>query len=289
MASWSDFEGKTVDAALKKASKKLGVSVDNLNYEIIFAGSSGIFGLVGVKNARIRVDNGGSQADYSRKDRDEIQSLLDETFQDTAVSSQESEPRQKAKGPDKPDDKPNNKPQGKPTEKSVPARPPAVEVDEAILQLGEETLQRIVNVISEGAEIASEQNARGVLFNIEGGNAGVLIGKHGQTIKAMQHIVEKVMHKAQGEKIRVQVDVEKYIEKRRANLKSLATKLAEKAKQTGKPTIINRMDSFERKIIHDALRQDKEVKTRSTGGGDFRNVVIHPGKKTWPNKQSSNQ
>jgi len=283
MASWSDFEGKTVDAALQKASKKLGVAADKLTYEILFAGSSGIFGLVGVKNARIRVANGGGQADSSRNDRDEIQSLLDETFQDTAVDNQASEPRQ-AKDPDKPDEKPDNKP----TEKSVPAHPPAAAVDEGVLQLGEETLQRIVNVISEGAEITSEQQPRGVLFNIEGGNAGVLIGKHGQTLKAMQHIVEKVMHKAHGDKIRVQVDVEKYMEKRKANLKSLAAKLAEKAKQTGKPTIINRMDSFERKIIHDALRQDKEVKTRSTGGGDFRNVVIHPGKRKWQNKQPSN-
>ncbi len=271
MASWSDFEGKTVDAALQKASRKTGVSIDKLKYEIVFAGSSGIFGLVGAKNARIRVQNGagGQQSEQSDQDREDIQSLLDETFLEKTAPEKGSK--------------------NQPEPKRVPPAPRrsrsvSQEVDEATVQLGKETLQKIVNVISEGSTITSEPRAGTVLFNIEGGSAGVLIGKHGQTLKAMQHIVEKVMHKAHGEKVRVQVDVEKYMEKRKANLTSLASKLAEKAKQSGKPAIINRMDSFERKIIHDALRKDKEVKTRSTGGGDVRNVVIHPGKPKAPRK-----
>ena len=125
------------------------------------------------------------------------------------------------------------------------------------------------------------------MFNIEGDNAAILIGKHGQTLKAMQHIIEKIIHKSCGERVRVLVDVEQYMEKRKASLKSLATRMADKVKQTGKPTTINRMDAFERKIIHDTLRKNKHVKTRSAGGGEIRNVVIHPGKKSWRTKKGA--
>lgn len=273
MVSWLDFEGKTVDAALQKASKELDLPLEKLSYEIVSTGSSGIFGLVGAKNACIRVapDTIEEQDVSQEEDREAIQSLVDETFLGADEAS-EAAP-EKAETQD--------------AEPASAGQQPAAKVDDDVLEQGRETLQKIVDQITEEASTTWERQEKYVLFKVEGGNAGVLIGKHGQTLKAMQHILEKVMHKRSGQKVRVLVDVASYMEKRQATLKSLADRLAEKVRQTGKPTTINRMDSFERKIIHDALRKDKSVKTRSTGEGDIRNVVIQPGRKKWHNKKSS--
>lgn len=270
MASWSFFEGKTVDAAIKNASKELGISTEKLKYEIEFSGSSGIFGLVGAKNAKIRVMAPGAkikEASDADKQRQEILSLVDETFADTDNPGLPSDDKQAAVSED-----------GADSEDSADSERQNA-YTEADFESGKNALSKIVDSIVTEATISVRVQNQQVFFNIEGDNAAILIGKHGQMLKAMQHIIEKVVHKSSGERIRVYVDVEKYMEKRKASLKSLATRMAEKVKQTGKPTTINRMDAFERKIIHDTLRKNKNVKTRSAGGGEIRNIVIHPGKK----------
>ena len=305
MASWSFFEGKTVDVALKNAAKELGVPIDKLEYEIVFSGASGIFGLVGAKNAKIRVATppGSSIASsdaITDMERQEILSLVDETFADTGSSLKETRETKAPKAPKahKEFKAPKLPPKAEAfSESREPCAPSAEELEpepepeqnytEADFEAGKTALSKIVeNIVSE-AKISVEIKNNQVFFNLEGDNAAKLIGKHGQTLKAMQHLVEKIIQKSCGERVRVMVDVEQYMEKRRATLKSLATKLADKDKQTGKPTTINRMDAFERKIIHDTLRKDKHVKTRSAGGGEIRNIVIHPGKKGGRPKKAS--
>jgi len=310
MASWSFFEGKTVDAALEKAVKKMGVPKEKLKYEVDFAGSSGIFGLVGAKNAKIRVAASGQQSGSedtgstaAEKERQEILSLVDETFGETKdsqasagkqpassgepPSTKEKEPASSGEPPSTKEKEPVSTREPAPEAPGKADEKPEAKYTEADFEAGKTALTRIVESIVTEATVLVQIKNNHVLFNVEGDNAAILIGKHGQTLKAMQHIVEKVVHKSCGERIRVMVDVEKYMEKRRASLKALATRLADKVKQTGKSTTINRMDAFERKIIHDTLRKDKSVKTRSSGGGEIRNVVIHPGKKNGrPKKQA---
>lgn len=278
MASWSFFEGKTVDAAIQNAGKELGVPKENLKYEIVFSGSSGIFGLVGAKNAKIRVmtpeEQGLTKTSNDQaidQERQEILSLVDETFADTTSPSEE-------KLPEKPDEPAA-------TDEEDTQEETNKTYTDADFESGKIALAKIVDRLVDEATISVRVKNQQVFFDVDGENAAILIGKHGQTLKAMQHIVEKIVHKACGERVRVSVDVEQYMEKRKASLKSLASRMADKVKQTGKPTTINRMDAFERKIIHDALRKNKHVKTRSAGGGEIRNVVIHPGKKNWRNKK----
>jgi spoIIIJ-associated protein len=325
MTSWSFFEGKTVDVALKNAARELGVPIERLEYEIVFAGASGIFGLVGAKNAKIRVATAAgdaSRASMITTERQEILSLVDETFAEAGTTRKEHKEHKenkehKAQKPHKVH-KPHKSAESarstkpvepiapeEPTEPEEPAdledpaepeAPAALDAEapepekvytEADFEEGKTALSKIVESVVSEATISMQIKKNQVLFNIEGNNAAILIGKHGQTLKAMQHIVEKIVHKACGERVRVLVDVEQYMEKRRASLKSLATKLADKAKETGKPTTINHMDAFERKIIHDTLRKDRHVKTRSAGGGEMRNIVIHPGKKGGRPKKAS--
>jgi spoIIIJ-associated protein len=306
--------------------------IEKLRYDVVSAGSSGIFGLVGVKNARIRITNGpreegGRARHVPEEDRQEIQSMLDEAFADPKKEPREPkepketrEPRAKAKAkarrPEKTQARPE-RPRREPRPAAVPEQKlPAeavsepeivseaqreeeegpveekapekagVEVQEADVSLAREILCRILENITDEAMVKVSCGKDQAFFSVEGGNTSVLIGKRGKTLKAMQHIVEKVVKKAMGDSVEVRVDVENYLEKRETSLKSLASKLAEKARQTGKPTTISRMDSYERKIIHDALRTDRSVKTRSVGAGDFRNVVIHPGGKKTQRKKT---
>jgi spoIIIJ-associated protein len=230
------------------------------------------------------------------KERQEILSLVDETFADSSSGNRKSDeaPESITAGKDEApesvaagkDDAPEPIAAGKKDPEPTVSEPEKI-YTEADFEAGKKALSKIVESVVSEATISVQIKKNQVIFNIEGDNAAVLIGKHGQTLKAMQHLVEKIVQKACDERVRVLVDVEQYMEKRRAALKSLATRLADKAKQTGKPTTINRMDAFERKIIHDTLRKDKNVKTRSAGGGEVRNVVIHPGKKDGRPKKAS--
>lgn len=317
MTSLTEFEGKNIEAALEKASSALNLPIEKIRYDVVSAGSSGIFGLVGVKNARIRITNGskggagGRARQVAEEDRQEIQSMLDEAFADpqkepkakekpkarkekspaprerTRRATREAAPEQKAP-PEQPSERetlPEAHMDAVPEAETAPEKG-GVEVQETDVALAREILCNILENITDEATVTVSCGKDQVQFSVDGGNSSVLIGKRGKTLKAMQHIVEKVVRKAVGESVEVRVDVENYLEKREASLKTLASNLAEKARQTGKPTTISRMDSYERKIIHDTLRTDRSVKTRSVGNGDFRNVVIHPGGKKTQRKKT---
>jgi spoIIIJ-associated protein len=121
-------------------------------------------------------------------------------------------------------------------------------------------------------------------MNVAGGNAGVLIGKKGQTLEAIQSLVDKIVNKHHNHngKIRVQVDVEGYLATRELNLEKLALRLADKAKRIRKPISLGRMNGYDRRIVHMALKDDLEVETKSRGDGYLRKLVIFPKKNGTP-------
>ncbi|MDY6906236.1 MAG: RNA-binding cell elongation regulator Jag/EloR [Thermodesulfobacteriota bacterium] len=314
MASSSEFEGKNVDAAVRNASRELNIPEDQLEYDVVSSGSSGIFGLVGVKNAKIQVKinnyDGGAENESSSmaEDREAIQSLLDETFADagtgTPAKAESAAPSDKKARSRKPAFKKPGRKQTPKQTKQAPvsaetrgaepepvsdAEPAPQSFKEEDFEAGKVALQKILDVITSGSEVSIEPRNHHVQFTVTGGNAAVLIGKRGKTLKAIQHLVEKIIRKSCGETVNVLVDVEQYLEKREESLRALANKLADKTRQTGKPSTINRIDAFERKIVHDALRKDKRVRTRSVGSGDLRNVVIHPSKKVKRKQQQQDE
>jgi spoIIIJ-associated protein len=142
-----------------------------------------------------------------------------------------------------------------------------------------ESLTRIVEAITEDAGVTVEKNPERILFHIHGGNPAVLIGKRGQTLEAIQYLVEKIAFRQNEEKYRVQVDVEGYLQNRRDNLEKLALRLAQKAVRTGKPMTIGQMNSGDRRIVHMALKDEAGVRTQSVGEGLYRKLMILPRKK----------
>lgn len=237
-----EFEEKNVEMAVKKACKELKISREKLKHDVISYGSTGIFGLVGTKKARIRVKIPESSQASVYKDSD------------------------------------SGKKQDGASNKIVESDPKTFPSQDDPKEIGRDALQNIINLITTDATISIKERSNRIFFEVKGGNPAVLIGKRGQTLEAIQYIVEKIVNKKRQERVGIQVDVEGYLEKRRISLESLAVRLAEKVKRTGKPATIGQMNSHDRRIVHIALKDDNLVRTQSMGEGILRKLVIFPRK-----------
>ncbi len=253
MSTTLEFESKNVEKALQEASEKLNIPVDKLKHDVISYGSSGIFGLVGTKKAKIRVvvpeDAGakdrGQKVKKSKDVQEGVASLLQETF------GKNQEPKT---------DEP-------------------VEISDAAIAHGKEALERLVDSISSDAQIEVTKNGDKVLYNVFGGNSALLIGKRGQTLEALQYLVEKIVNKKHDQRVKIQVDIEGYLKNRKERLEALALRLGEKVKRTGKPVTAGQFNAYDRRIIHVVLKEDGALRTHSLGDGYYRKLKIFPKKR----------
>jgi len=113
-----------------------------------------------------------------------------------------------------------------------------------------------------------------ITFQVHGEELGILIGKHGQTLDAIQYLTNLVAHKDVSGHCHIVVDVENYRSRREETLMNLAKRLASKVKRNRQKVSLEPMNAFERKIIHTALQGDKHIVTNSEGDEPFRHVVI---------------
>jgi spoIIIJ-associated protein len=113
-----------------------------------------------------------------------------------------------------------------------------------------------------------------VVINLRGDDLGVLIGKHGQTLDALQYLTNLAANRDADERSRIVLDVEDYRKRRAETLSRLAMRLADKVKRRGEKVVLEPMSPQERKIIHMALQNDYRVVTYSEGDEPYRKVVI---------------
>ncbi|WMI81143.1 RNA-binding cell elongation regulator Jag/EloR [Anaerotignum sp. MB30-C6] len=113
-----------------------------------------------------------------------------------------------------------------------------------------------------------------LLINLAGEDMGILIGKRGQTLDALQYLVNLVVNKNSSSYVSVMLDTENYRQRRKETLETLAFNLAKKVKHTKKNVVLEPMNPYERRIIHSALQNDRFVTTYSEGEEPYRNVVI---------------
>jgi len=161
-----------------------------------------------------------------------------------------------------------------------------VNVSEEAMRIGRETLQKMVALITDNATVVAQSDEDRLLLKVEGGNSGVLIGRRGQTLEAMQFLTDKIINRYSESRVRLKVDIEGYMETRKANLRTLAYKMADKAKKTGKPATINQMTAQDRRIVHIALKDDTRVRTQSMGDGYYRRLVIFPKKSSFKKRKT---
>jgi spoIIIJ-associated protein len=159
-----------------------------------------------------------------------------------------------------------------------PAAPagPAHAVDESELAVDlREVLDHITAGIGVRCRIELTEDDEVVTASLTGGDLGLLIGRHGQTIDAIQYLVNAVAYRAYGDDRKdVVVDAAGYRERRRETLESLALRSAEQAKASGAPVELEPMTSIERRIVHVRLQDEPGVSTHSEGDEPHRYVVV---------------
>ncbi len=141
------------------------------------------------------------------------------------------------------------------------------------------TLEDILMLIPTEAEVKAGIEDGKIVLDIHGDKSGLLIGRKGKTLDAIQFIVNKIINKSLSRKVQVVVDAENYRQRRRDSLIQTALKLGDKAKRIGKPVTTNPLTPRERRIIHLALKDDPQLDTRSRGDGLLKKVLIIPKKK----------
>jgi spoIIIJ-associated protein len=241
-----EIEGKTIDEAIQKACIEFNVPREKLNIEIISDGSSGFLGILGSKKAKIRAS---------------ILSI-DMTIE-TAPEPPTEKPRVQSREAPAPV-------QSDHTEKS--------DKDEFALQ-AKNILDGILQRMNVHCPIAIEETTDAVILNIQGDGSGLLIGKRGQNLDAIQYIVNKATSRFSNNRKMVIIDTESYRKRREDSLVTLAGKLADKVKKTKKAVTLSHLNAHDRRIIHLALQDDASLTTKSRGEGDYRKIVIMPARK----------
>lgn len=135
-------------------------------------------------------------------------------------------------------------------------------------------VEDILNAMRVSAQLEVRRKEDTVYVVVKGKDAGVLIGKRGETLDALQYLVGVAVNRKLGRRVRIVLDVEGYRRRREQTLTRLAQRLSEKVKRTGVDVVLEPMSPQERRVIHAALQNDSEVYTFSRGEDPYRKVVI---------------
>lgn len=259
MADTMEWTGRTVEAALEAAAADLGCAPASLEYTVLEQPSRGFLGLIGRKDARIRVRDidGAAVAETKAADPSadmaELETRLEEEVEETQVDA---------------------------PAKAASAK--ATKAKDAVSLLEQEQrarkfLEDVFAAMKIEVELQRSETEEGILFQLEGESLGILIGKHGQTLDALQYLTNLAANRGvAGERLHVQLDIEGYRARREETLTRLAGHLAEKACRIGQEIHLEPMNRHERKIIHMALQDSRKVSTYSAGDEPRRYVVIVP-------------
>ena len=247
MADTMEWTGRTVEAALDAAASDLGCAASSLEYTVLEQPSHGFLGLIGRRDARIRVReiDTSASADLDAKDPSADMAELETRL-------------------------------GEEAEATETAAKPGVSLAEQE-ERARKFLDDVFAAMKIEVELQRSETEEGVLFQIEGESLGILIGKHGQTLDALQYLTNLAANRGvSGERLHVLLDIEGYRARREETLTRLAGHLAEKACRIGQEIHLEPMNRHERKIIHMALQDSRKVSTYSAGDEPRRYVVIVP-------------
>jgi spoIIIJ-associated protein len=281
-----EFEGRTTEEAIENASNHLNLPVEELDIDIIEPGSAGIFGLVGTKKAKIKVSYtprddvpGADEEDETMRDLEAFArtaGLPEEREDEAEEELEEEEEAPASSAPAMPEARvePPGKAPGAP-EPEVETGPVTPEQEEE-MRVAMEVLETLLGLLPMDTRVTAQRMDGNVTLNVEGDNSGLLIGRRGKTLDAIQFIVNKIVNKRLERKVRVVVDSEHYRRRRRDSLRQLAQRMGEKAKRIRKPVTTNPMNPGDRRIVHLSLKDDPQLDTRSRGEGLMKKVVIIP-------------
>jgi spoIIIJ-associated protein len=130
--------------------------------------------------------------------------------------------------------------------------------------------------VSRTLRSANDPDVGGPIIDLSGEDSGLLIGRRGQTLQALQFLVNIIVRQKMGESVRVMLDVERYRERRESSLRDMATKVAARVVQTNRSVTLEPMPPADRRVVHTTLADYPGVATESTGERDNRKVTVMP-------------
>ena len=269
---YREFSGKTVEDAMIEAATTLGIASSELDIEVISKGSSGFLGL-GSKPAVIK-------AKPKQEVKDEIDDILSAAKKPGKSGKKVAKPAEKKeakvqevepvveKAPEVKTEEPKQE-----EENLEPA-----EIDDSIIDETKSYLVKLFEAMEMEAQIdiTLDKFTRTMSIDVEGPEMGIIIGKRGQTLDALQYLISLFVNKKSDTYIRIKLDTENYRERRRETLENLAKNIAFKVKKSRRPFSLEPMNPYERRIIHSTLQGDKYVSTKSEGEEPYRKVVVFP-------------
>jgi spoIIIJ-associated protein len=149
-----------------------------------------------------------------------------------------------------------------------------------LAQEAQRILQGLLERLEIVARIEIQEDGERICLNIQGDGSGLLIGRKGQTLDAMEYLLNKMIPKNLEGRKRIVVDTENYRARREESLMKLAQRLGDKARQLGRPVTVSPMNAHDRRLVHLALQNDRSLRTRSTGTGLYRKIIISADKKS---------
>lgn len=252
---------KTVDDAITEALIRLGVTSDQLEYEVIEKGSAGFLG-IGMKQAVIEARR--------KEKKEEIVSGGEKAPSDVSEVGKENNENQSDQSSE---EERHHKEEVIQATENVQAKEPVVVDDDTILRV-ETFIKDTLGAMHIEASVETTREEEGLYMDISGPHMGIVIGKRGQTLDSLQYLANRVANKGRNDYIRVRLDTENYRSRREETLRKLANSVAHKVKKTRRTEYLEPMNPYERRIIHSALQNDPYVTTHSEGEEPFRKVVV---------------
>ena len=266
-----ESKAKTMEEAVSLGLEQLGVSFEDVNIDILDEGHKGFLGLLGAKPVVVRLT--------VKENAEETNVLKDVKLGLNPENPKAEKPARpaaaKPAGKKAPAEKPApkaEKPAEKPAEKKAPAAPTDGVAPEA---KAEEFLRNVTKLMGVDVTIDSKRDDEGnVRVDMHGDTLGILIGRRGEPLDALQYLTSLYVNRGQEGYTRVTLDTENYRAKREEALTRLANRMANRAVKTGRKVVLEPMNPYERRILHSALQKNENVSTHSEGEEPNRHVVI---------------
>lgn len=241
----------TVEEAIAKGLSDLGLTDDQVDVEVLDAGSKGLFG-IGTRQARVRL----TIRTVSAAPAVPIQTETEEELEaEEVVEVKDVQPRAVSK----------------------------LEDDQNALQIATATVEELLEKMSVIADVSAEyrepddeQSKRALWIEITGNDLSILIGPRAETLNALQHVTSLIVARELGHSVPMVVDVENYRKRRVQQLRQLARRMADQALKTGRRQVLEPMPANERRVIHIELKKNPEVISESIGEEPYRKVTIQP-------------
>jgi len=262
-----EFEGIDVADAISKACKTLNVSQENLDIEVLTTGTSGIFGLCRQKT-RLRVV---VKKEY--REKIEKKTPKKQAKQKSEKVKAVEKKKSSSSGEKRQEDKPETS-----AKVQVTAGEPEkdIQVSAELLAKVEDDLNRILELMEYPSGVSVSSSKENVTVLITGEYVNEIVSESGKILDSLEYLLRKMIGKSFTEKAIISLDAGDFRANRNEELKQLGLELAADVKKSGKTRSISSLNPSERRVVHIALQDDKDIRSRSVGEGLFKKVLIYP-------------